>query len=356
MTRKPAFFPDRRLLRHRALSLVAAVLGTAIFTAAHLPLPFLLGPMLGCLVFALAGAPLAGMGAVGAYMRTILGVAVGATVTPALLQTLPGMAATLVLIPVFVAVIGAIGYPFFRRVMGFDPPTAFYSAMPGGLQDMLVFGAEAGGDVRAMSLVHATRVLIIVTAAPVLMHLIYGADLTRPPGEPIWAIPPAEIALMIAAGFTGWKIAERIGLFGASILGPLILTAALSLSGLLHHRPPAEFLRAAQFFIGIAVGSQYAGITLRELRIDVSAGIAYSAILAVISLAFIEAVRIVSPAPALDILLAFLPGGQAEMAVIAIIAGADVGFVVAHHLTRIFVVIMLAPLVARRVTRDTPDE
>ena len=46
-------------------------------------------------------------------------------------------------------------------------------------------------------------------------------------------------------------------------------------------------------------------------------------------------------------MLAFLPGGQAEMAVIAIVAQADVGFVVAHHLLRIFIVIFSAPVVAR---------
>ena len=35
------------------------------------------------------------------------------------------------------------------------------------------------------------------------------------------------------------------------------------------------------------------------------------------------------------------------MAVLAIIAGADIGFVVVHHLTRMLLVITLAPLFAR---------
>mgnify|MGYP002714547853 CR=1 FL=1 len=46
-------------------------------------------------------------------------------------------------------------------------------------------------------------------------------------------------------------------------------------------------------------------------------------------------------------ILAFLPGGQAEMIVIAIIAGADLAYVVSHHLLRIVLVILLAPIVAR---------
>jgi membrane AbrB-like protein len=342
------------LTAHRALTLAAATSGSVIFVAAGLPLPLLLGPMLGCLVFALAGAPLAGMGVIGTFMRTFLGVAIGATVTPDLIRSLPGLGPSLLMVPVFVAVIGGLGYPFFRRVMGFDHPTAFYSAMPGGLQDMLIFGEEAGGDVRAMSLIHATRVLVIVTAAPFFLTIFYGADLTRPPGVPFADVPLREIALMVAAGLVGWKAGERVGLFGASILGPLILTAALSLAGLIQQRPPAEMIQAAQFFIGIAVGAKYAGITARELRVDVGAGLAFAAILAVVSLGFIEIVRLVSAAPTLDVMLAFLPGGQAEMAVIAIATGADVAFVVAHHLLRIFVVIFAASVVGRGMRRRSP--
>lgn len=339
------------LFLRRLLTFAVATLGAAAFLALHLPLPLLLGPMLGCLVAALLGAPLASAGAFGIAMRTILGVAVGASITPKVLAGLPDIALSLAFVPLFIAVIAAIGYPLFRRAFGFDHATAWYGAMPGGLQDMLVFGEEAGGDVRTLSLIHATRVLVIVTVAPLIITHYWRADLTLPPGAPLGSVAPHELLLMAVCGIAGWKIAERAGLFGASILGPMILTAALSLAGIIQHRPPAEMIQAAQFFIGIAVGSQYAGITLRELRQAVVAGLVYSLVLAAISLAFIEIIVQLQLAPGLDALLAFLPGGQAEMIVIAIIAGADLAYVVSHHLLRIVLVILLAPIVARLVGR-----
>ena len=337
--------------RIRGATLAAAAVGAAGFVALRLPLPLLLGPMMGCLVFALSGARLMGMGLVGTLMRAVLGVAIGSTVTPQLVQDLPSHGPTLLMVPVFVLVIGAIGYPLLRRVLGFDHATAFYSAMPGGLQDMLIFGEEAGGDVRAMSLIHATRVLVIVTAAPFLMTLTYGLDLTGAPGASAAEVPVAEQLLMVFAAVAGWKGAARVGMFGASILGPLILTAVLSLAGLIHSRPPAEAIMAAQFFIGIEVGSKYAGISGRELRVAVAAGVLFSLLLAAISLVFIEVILQFSPAGPIEVMLAFLPGGQAEMAIIAIVAGADVAFVVAHHLLRVFIVILIAPHVARWMGR-----
>ncbi|MTH80190.1 AbrB family transcriptional regulator [Paracoccus aestuariivivens] len=343
--------PFRTFLGHRLLTFAIAAIGGALFLFLHLPLPLLLGPMLACLIAALAGAPMADAGRLGILMRTILGVAVGSSITPEVLAGLPDIAASLSVVPVFIGAIALIGYPLLRRGFGFDHATAWYGAMPGGLQDMLVFGEEAGGDVRALSLIHATRVLVIVTVAPLLMSIYWSVDLAQPPGQPFSAVAPLEIGLMALCGLLGWKLAERVNLFGASILGPMVLTMAVSLSGLIQHRPPAEMIQAAQFFIGIAVGSKYAGITWRELRLHVTAGLVYSLILAIISLGFIEIIVQLSLAPGLDAFLAFLPGGQAEMIVIAIIAGADLAYVVSHHLLRVVIVIVLAPVVARLFRR-----
>lgn len=336
-----------RLWAQRGLTLAIAALGATGFVLLGLPLPLLLGPMLACLLAALLGARMADMGPSGTFLRTFLGVAVGSSVTPGMVASLPAMAGSLAFVPLYIAVIGAVGYPLFRKVFGFDHATAWYAAMPGGLQDMLVFGQEAGGDVRALSLIHATRVLAIVTLAPLLMTWLWQVDLTQPPGQPASAMDPRDIALMLAAGLIGWKLAERLRLFGASILGPMILTAALALAGLIDQRPPAEMIWAAQLFIGISVGVKYTGITAREIRIDVGAGLAYAAILAALALVFIEIVALTGLAPAIDSFLAFLPGGQAEMVVISILAGADLAFVVAHHLLRLVLVITLAPVAAR---------
>jgi membrane AbrB-like protein len=337
--------------QRRLLTFAVAGAGGLGFVLMGLPLPLLLGPMAACLIAALLGARMQDAGALGTFMRTFLGVAVGSSITPESVQHLPDFALSLLFVPVFIALIGAVGYPLLRFGFGFNHPTAWYGAMPGGLQDMLVFGEEAGGDVRALSLIHATRVLVIVTVAPLVMVAYWGIDLAQAPGRPALDMDPVQIALMVIAGLAGWKIAERVGLFGASILGPMILTAALSLTGVITTRPPAEIIWAAQFFIGIAVGVKYAGITWRELRVDVGAGVLYACLLALISLAFFELVYLTGVAPALDAFLAFLPGGQAEMVVIAIIAGADLAYVVSHHLLRIIIVILLAPVVARVMQR-----
>ena len=338
--------PHVRTLATLALSAV----GVAVFAALDLPLPFLFGPMFACLIAALLGAPLRGTPAISATMRTVLGVAVGASLTPAVVGQMGTWLFSLALIPVYVALIGLVGVPFFRKVCGYDPATAWYAAMPGGLQDMVVFGREAGANVRTLSLVHATRVLILVTVAPVILVKLFGGSLNQPIGDPAADVPLHEMAIMAAAAIIGWKGGERIGLFGASILGPLLLAGALSLADVIHYRPPAEAILAAQFFIGIGIGVGYVGVTVTELKRDVAAGVAFVLILAVLAAAMTEIVVLLGVARPIEAFLAFAPGGQAEMAVLALVAGAELGYVVVHHLARVLFVIIGAPIAARFVT------
>lgn len=330
----------------RAGTLLVALSGVAAFAWLGLPLPFLFGPMAALLIAALWRMPLKGMAPVSEGARAILGVAIGASITPAMVSQLPAMALTVALIPVFILLTGLVGVPYFRRVCGFDPVTAYYCAMPGGLQDMVLFGKEAGGRTRTISLIQATRLLAFVTVAPFVLTQVYGASLYNPVGAPMRSVPVQELALMLVLGLAGWWGAKRIGMFGASILGPMLLAGIASLSDLLHSRPPGEAILFAQVFVGIGISVHYSGVTWRELAGDILKGLGYVVLLALLSAAFITALTLLRLGDPVSIFLAYAPAGQAEMAVLAIVVGADLGYVVAHHLVRIVLIIVGSPMVA----------
>lgn len=106
-----------------------------------------------------------------------------------------------------------------------------------------------------------------------------------------------------------------------------------------------------QFLIGMGIGVSYVGVSLRELRHTVTGGTAFVLILAALAGAVTELVTLTGLAPPVEGFLAFMPGGQAEMSMLALVSGADLSFVVVHHLTRILVVILGAPIVFRFMRR-----
>lgn len=341
--------------KQRATTILVACLGTGAFAALGIPLPFLFGPLAFCLIAALIGLKMRDIRSCSLAARTILGVAIGASVTPDVLRALPQTGLSVAFIPLFVALIAVIGVPFFRRVAGLDPVTAYYASMPGGMTDMILFGIDAGANPRALSLIQATRVLIIATAVPLLLTQVYGVSLRNPIGIPATETPITQIALMGIAALVGWRVAERVGLFGASIIGPMILSAILSSTGVITVRPPTEALLFAQFFIGMSVGVHYVGVTLRELIHIIGISAAFMVILAILSVIFAEMVTLLGLAPPVEAFLSFAPGGQSEMTVLAIVVGADLGFVVTHHLTRVVIVLLGAPIAARWLARGESD-
>lgn len=308
------------------------------------PLPFLFGSLFGCLTASIFGIELAGIPLVSNVSRTVLGVAIGTTLTMEVITTIPRYIPTLLIVPLYVFLISCVGYPFFRRVLNYDRPTAFYSSMPGGLQDMVVFGIEAGGNPRTLSLVHATRSLVLVTIAPIVLTQIFELELDNPLGSPITELPLIENVGLFLTGIAGMILFRKLKLFGADILGPLLLSAPLAIFGILTHRPSEEMIILSQFFIGIGVGIHYQGITTKELSRDIIAGLGFVAV--VIAIAFITLLGAsqISDIPLFELFLCFWPGGQAEIAVMTLAAGGSVSIIVLHHIVRIFLVITGAPI------------
>ena len=315
------------------------------------PLPFLFGSLFGCLIASLAGVKLLGMPKVSSVSRTVLGVAIGTTLTMDVITTIPQYALTLTIVPLYVVAIASIGYPYFRKILEYDPVTAYYASMPGGLQDMIVFGIEAGGDPRTLSLIHATRTLVLVTLAPIVLTQFFGLRLDNPLGSPITDLPMFQNVSLFLTGIAGMILFRRMKLFGADILGPLVLAAPLAMSGFLTHRPSEEMIVLSQFFIGLGVGIHYQGITARELGRDIIAGLGFIGIIVPVAImAFMVAAQF-SDIPPFELFLCFWPGGQAEIAVMTLAAGGAVSIIVLHHIIRIFLIITGAPVMHHLVKK-----
>ena len=244
-------------------------------------------------------------------------------------------------------IVSTVGMIWFHCIFRLDKVTAYFGAMPGGLQEMVMFGKESGGDARALSLIHATRILLIVTLVPLVLTQYYQLSLDHPTGQPLTQTPLVEMILMIIAAVGGWQAAKAIGMYGSQILGPMIAATLLSMSDLLHVRPPEEAILVAQFFIGTSIGVYYVGITLNELRQFMLAGIGYAVLICILAIVYIQYFVPLDSHSNADLFLAFMPGGQAELTVMTIVAGADLGFVISHHLFRMILVIIGAPLLIK---------
>ena len=201
-------------------------------TSLDTPLPFLFGSLFGCLIASLAGIELRGMPKVSSISRTVLGVAIGTTLTWDVITTIPQYALTLAMVPLYVVAISSVGYPYFRKILKYDRVTAYYASMPGGLQDMIVFGIEAEA-IRGHYRLSRDSLFGFDHTGANCSDAVFWIQLDNPLGSPITELPLVENVGLLLTGIAGMMLFKKMKLFGADILGPLMLAAPLAMSGIL---------------------------------------------------------------------------------------------------------------------------
>jgi membrane AbrB-like protein len=339
-------------LRTTLVALAVGSLGGWLATLAGLPLGWMIGAMIATTAAAALGAPIALPIGFRQLMVTVLGVMLGSGFSPEMLERVGEWALSLAALALYAAAAGGAGLFYFRRVCGYDAVTAYFSAMPGGFSEMILVGTEMGGDARVISLTHAARVMLVVLALPFAFQMLVGYDpaARAPAGLPLAQVSGADLAVLTACGAIGYLMANMLRLPAAAMVGPMILSAAVHILGWSTAKPPFELVAAAQIVIGTVIGCRFAGVTLRLLLRTAAVAAGGTAVLLSATLAFAMGLAQITGLPVVSLILAFSPGGLAEMSLIAIAIGADAAFVATHHVVRIFMIVVIAPL-AFKLTR-----
>jgi membrane AbrB-like protein len=334
-----------RLSDRRARIAATAALGTAGGAAAAaigMPLPWMLGPMSACAAAALAGLPVAAPQGLRPVVIPVIGVMLGAGFSPEILGQLGAWAGTFVALPPFLAVAGAASWLFYTRIGGYDARTAFFCAAPGGLNEMILMGEEAGGDPRRIALAHAVRIFCVIMAIALAFALFGGTTTAGMAGN--WTafsdLPAGEAAALLGCAVLGTPLARLARLPAAGLFGPMVLSAGLHLSGLVTAPPPSLLVILAQLVIGTILGSRFAGARLAETGRDLALGVGATLVLLAVTVVFALALGRVTVAPWGQAMLAFAPGGLAEMSLLALAKGQDVAYVATAHVARIAVVVI----------------
>ena len=336
-----------KLLAPYIATLALGGAGGALFYWIQTPLPWMMGAMCATTLAALLKAPIKASKPVRNVFVVVLGILLGSTFTPAMLDVIGQWTVSLAAMAVYVAVVGLSLCLVLLRVTRYDKPTSYFSAAPGGLNEMIIVGGAMGGDERVISLIHSARVLFVVFSLP--FFFTYSADsyAEAAAGGDAAAHGWTDVGLMVAAAIVGYLLARLLRIPAAQLTGPMLCSAAIHLLGWTAAKPPIELVAVAQVIIGSTIGSRFAGIRWREVVHPVGLALFLTVIMIAASAGFAYVLQPLVDAPFDALWLAFSPGGLAEMSLIALALHLDPAFVATHHVFRILMVVILAPLAYR---------
>ena len=136
-------------------SLLLAIFSSFVAYYIGLPLPWMLGPLIGCGFFAAIGKPVIIGKRPRPICRALLGCTIGANFGPEILDRFGEIGVSLLLIPGFVLIMGCTTFLYLSKIMKMDRSTSIYGSIPGGLNEMVILGQEIGADQRTLVLIHA---------------------------------------------------------------------------------------------------------------------------------------------------------------------------------------------------------
>jgi membrane AbrB-like protein len=352
----PSFLaPPRELLRVAETLLIAAIGGIGL-NSVGFPGGLVSGSMLAVAVAALAGRPMKVPSALARPCFVLVGILLGAVVTPETLRGIATWPASIALLVVSaICMFTATAY-YLRLVHGWDPLSALLGASPGSMAQVMALSAEFGADLSGIAIVQVMRVLLIVLGLPAGLAL-FGSTVgpaltTRGMEQPSLF----ELVTLVTVSAVMAIVMLRIRFPGGLMFGSMIGSGVLHGTDLVHSSLPWWAGSAAVLTLGAVAGSRFVNVGGRMLLSYLGAAFGSFAVAAIVAASFALLVASLLPFRVADVTVAFAPGAQDTMMVLALAMHLDPVYVGAHHLARFLVVSLSVAVVARRMARRPPEK
>ena len=331
--------------RSLAVTLALGLVGGWTFAHYKLPMPWVLGAMTLCTIAALSGVRIWIPRWLQVPMTMVLGLLFGTTIAPDIFGRVVQWLPSVIAIFVFVLTTTWASMTYLTRLVGCDKVTAYFCSAPGGVIPMTAMGAHYGGDMRFIALVQSMRLIATVVVVPISFALFGGYHPTGMAGTggALKDLPLYDVPVLIALAFGGWGLAKLARMPAPELVGPLIVMAISHAGGIFTAPFPDSLVAFAQLSVGGRLGAGFYRLNFRTFGMQLLHATSIALLMLLMGLLFSFAVAPLTSEPMTALILAYAPGGIAEMSIIAFNLGIEVVFVITHQLIRFLFVVALVP-------------
>src|SRR5262245_10614130 len=223
----PRVLPPRSKLVPVAETLLIAALGGVGLTLVGFPGGFVSGSMVTVAFAALAGRPMQIPLPLARLCFVLVGILLGAVVTP---ETLKGVATwplSIALLVVAAICMMAATTCYLRFVHGWEPLSALLGASPGSMAQALALATEFGANMRGIAIVQTVRVLLVTIGLPSGLALFGLAASGLPPAPPGAGSSLGELAVLVAASTICAVLVHWLRFPGGLLFGAMAASAVL---------------------------------------------------------------------------------------------------------------------------------
>ena len=336
-------------MRDTALGLLIGAAGGVAFWALGIPAPWLAGSMMAAIAAVFSGVKV-GMPD---WLRTIafifLGIQTGTAVSWDTVDRAVHWPLSIAFLCLTVVAITWACTAYYVRRSDWDPATALFASLPGALSLTLLIASNTKADMRRVTIAQCIRLFFLVAALPSVITFLSPQETVVVAFSQIGGV--WDILLLVAVSTAAGYALEWLKVPAGLMLGPMLASAGLELSGLISGAAPPSIMVPANVVLVVMIGARFAHFTFTEFRAALVEGFSGFVIALVIAMAGAGVAAYVSHLPFALTLLAFSPGGLDAMTIMAFSLNLDPAYVGAHQMARYIGLALLMPAVTAYVLR-----
>lgn len=319
-----------------------------------IPAPWLIGPLICTLLFALGGrVPGQISSGLVVVVHAVIGTALSASMQPEYLEALAQNWLPVVGIVVIILVTG-LGFGLLLAKVGrLTPATAVLGTMPGAANGLIAMADDMKADSRIVSFIQYARLVVVIILTSLISDLLHPGGSGQNTAPAYMAVESETLLLWLQYGVTivtavgGAWLGLKLRLPAGAMIGPLIVGSVVGLLGIPHGTWPPGVLTAAYLLIGVQVGMRFDLPALRLVGRLTPLILAEMVALILVCALWGWLLSVLTGADLLSGYLATNPGGLDTVAAIALDVGANTPLVLATQLLRYLSILILAPPLIR---------
>jgi len=325
--------------------------GAIVWLIFDLPLAWLLGPAMVGLILAVRSRPIGTDYFFGDCGRGLLGVAIGASITHEHIDWMLDHPDLGIGLFIYVALGGGIGFLWLYRFCKWDQPSAWFAAFPGGMSEMIASAEAFGANIPKVALSHSLRIFCLVCGASLASYFFAGITTgSLSFGEAYWRIQPVIFLTMVVSVWGG----KYLRIPAHSFMAPMFASLMMNLMFDIQLRLTDLILISGQYFLGWSIASRFKGVSKNEVVMILKQ--VFVLLLLFLPIWGMMAVLLdqLTEIDLVSIILGLAPGGQAEIALIAMALNANLAVVMILHVLRSLMITMIGPIAFALITKSKP--
>jgi membrane AbrB-like protein len=334
-----------------ALTLGLSLAGGLGATWAGLPAGWLSGGILAVALTSLAGFDSEFPDRLRAPVYLVLGLYAGSGVSPETLDQMQTWPASFAILGVSVIALIAGSYWWLHACCGWDRNAALLASLPGALSFVMAAAEGLKTDMKKVAIAQSLRLILLVEIIP-LAALLLGHSAGSPGAAAIPTASAADLLILLAAGLGAALMMEGLRLPGGWMLGGLVASAFLLLSGTVQGGLPGILVVPCMVALAALTGSRFRPGDMAILPRIAGPALVSFAIASIVSVISAVAVTLIFGVSIIQTLLAFAPGALDALIILAYQMDIDPAYVAAHHVARFLALVAAVPLLARWLDRN----